>query len=538
MWHVIHSTEWRHPDEDSPLDPDNPDEDGLNYLYTPLVEWPKAENAGETPDRFELNLYRPLKTWLGKNDQARGVHTLAMQEDIDWFDGAWDPLPDEPEENNDPNLSEEERRYNRAKRLSDNIGREFYRDKRLYSDHLHRLVMDCLIVQHEGRIHIENLYRETQKVKSFYESQMTPPMPPPYYPEPPLGVLPHPWNDTTKKPGAGLGVPVQEEMKSHELALFDLFRAREQHAKALEVIKKAEQSSLENVTLGQENEARSLIRRTTGQARAYDANAEKWLGQRTRPLRKVLRPFPRGFEYDHSEEGAGRKDSRKVTPGKKKDRPLSPRLRRKPQPESPELTPVEEDEEEKEEEEEKRSTRNKGNPKGSKDPSNSTESSPTPENLKKFESTPEKMKRQGHPSRKDTGGGSRSKKRGSKKGKSEKPEWPEFPVGLQEEVDRQFLDQALAIPELKNTILFCTVLDRSKGFEEMKGIIYLIGLLPTTTIRQMKEMLTEEETGIPVGNMKLMGYGTLNIFREFEDEETREDIFQLELFVSDVTKRL
>ncbi|KAJ8071850.1 hypothetical protein OCU04_002161 [Sclerotinia nivalis] len=504
IWQMIHCTEWEHEDDSD-----------TEYYCRGDVEWPDARRPRPGPEgRFELKLYKIANTWLGKNDAVGGVDTLATQDDIDFYNGMYDELPAEPEANADKSISEAERYMNRKKREIENRARAKVRGNRLYSDTLHKLVMDCLIVQGEGRIHIKDLYRKTQRLKNFWRGTIKPDLPPPYAPEPELGELPAPWNDTTKVPGRGLGRPTLEAYESRPLGLVDLFHATEEHEKAEEIIKWSRKNPVRDVPDHEVNEALGLIIRNKKHTIKFTNALRLFGGQRQKPRFPIHRPFPDGFIYDRPGEDEGAPD-----PGAGGKQPGNP--------DQPPLPPIPEDE--------RRPTHDKGKPKGPKDFS--------------FGATPVEMKGK-NPVPLPGGGGedskekpkdkskeeSKGKSKSKSKNKDEGSTWPEFPVGLQKTLNKPFLLQTLEIPELKGTILFCTVIDKRGEAEIFKGIIYLTGLLPTTTVYQMKEMLSEKETGIPVKDMKLMGKDRLTVFREFEDEETRAAICEIEVFVYDITK--
>ncbi|KAF7863140.1 hypothetical protein EAF04_007223 [Stromatinia cepivora] len=529
VWQMIHCTEWEH-DED----PDT------EYFYRGDVEWPDARRPRPGPvGRFALKLYRIPKTWLGKNDAAGGVDTLATQDDIDFYNGIYDELPAEPEANADKEISEAERYMNRKKRDIENGARAKVRGNRLYSDTLHKLVMDCLIVQGEGRISINDLYRKTQRFKNFWRETIKPDLPPPYAPEPELGELPAPWNDTTKKPGGGLGRPTVKGYESHPLGLVDLFHATENHEKVEEIIKWSRENPPENVLDHEENEALGLIIRNRKHIIKVTNALRLFGGQRQKPRFPIPRPFPDGFTYDKPGENEEAPDP--GTGGKQpwKDSGLgvSPKKRdlRIMNPDKPPPSPIPGSE--------KRPTHDKGNPKGPRDFSFAA----TPEEMKGKKPVPlpggggedfkEKPKDK---SEEKSKGKSRNKSKSRSKSRSRSKDkgstWPEFPIGLQKTLDESFLLHALEIPELKGTILFCTVIDKQGETETFKGIIYLTGLLSTTTVHQMKGMLSKKETGIPVEDMKLMGKDRLTVFREFEDEETRAAICEIEILVYDITK--
>ncbi|CAD6447450.1 eb80d5b9-f1dd-44d8-a9d1-e3274e6b5957 [Sclerotinia trifoliorum] len=506
IWQMIHCTEWEHKDL-----PDT------EYICKGDVQWPDTKFFRPGPKgRFELKLYKVASTWLGKNDAVGGVHTLATQDDIDYYNGMYDALPAEPKANADKTISEAERQMNRKMRAIENRARATIREDRLYSDTLHKLVMDCLIVQGEARIHVKDLYRKTQRFKNFWRAKKGPELPPPYVPEPELGELPAPWDDTTRESGGGLGRPVPEGFESRPLGLFDLFKATRRYERAEEIINWSRKNPIgDDVPDHEVNEAQSLIIRNARHIIGVRNELRMFGGQRQKPNPPVPHPFPKGFIYDRPGEDKGAADpgTGVVQPGQG------------PNPDPPPPPPISGE----------RATHDKGNPKEPRDFS--------------FEATPVDMKGQ-LPVPLPGGAGAdfkekskdkskRRSKSGSKKrsrSKSKTPTWPEFPIGLQTSLNKSFLQQALEIPELKNTILFCTVIDKSGGTEMLKGIIYLTGLLPTTTVYQMKEMLSEKETGIPVKDMKLMGQDRLTVFREFEDEETRAAIYEIEICVYDITR--
>ncbi|TGO46898.1 hypothetical protein BCON_0302g00050 [Botryotinia convoluta] len=569
IWQMIHTTEW--------CQDGNP---SLAYEVDPNVEW---EGDGKCPEpgppgRFALKLYKVANTWLGLNEEVGGVHTLATQDDIDFYSGMYDALPFEPEADIDPDQPEEQKAMAKIKRKIENQARAKVRKNRLYSESLHKLVMDCLIVQGEARIHIEDLYRKTQQVKNMYQGLVTPLLPAPYSPEPDLGELPAPWNDITTKPGGGLGKPVIEEEESYPLDLFELFYATVEHERVEDVIKWARENPIETMSDYETVHARELILRNRQSFNNYMSESRRARGQRIKPQYKVPAPFPENWKHgvlpDNSRRGGPHPGLSPPSPSQQQHGAL-----RVMNPDGgPPLSVINEGDE--------RLTRNQGSPRV---PRNfSYEADATPSYLRHFESTPAHMKpaslretpeymrgptrpagyaggdfgdfggfesiritsasgegqdrpRFGsQPSMEsiDIGGGivigGAGRRRASRKKSSEKVVWPEFPLGLQEDVDKSFLLRALAIPELKDSILFCTVIEFKGKEEVLKGIIYLTGLLTTTTVYQMKEMLTEKEAGIPVKNMKLMGYDHLSVFREFEDEEERAAILEIEIFVHDV----
>ncbi|KAM0134407.1 hypothetical protein ACHAO1_005619 [Botrytis cinerea] len=556
IWQMIHTTEW--------CQDGNP---SLPYLYDPDVEWEGSRRHPEPgyPGRFALKLYKVANTWLGVNEEAGGVHTLATQDDMDYFNGAYDALPSEPETDIDPDQPEEQKAMAKKKREMENEARAKARKNHTYSDTLHKCVMDCLIVQGEARIHVEDLYRKTQQVKKLYQDLIEPLLPAPYSPEPNLGELPAPWNDTTLIPGGGLGQPMREDEESHPLYLFDLFYATEEHEKVQEVIKWARENPIVNMSDYEDVHARELIARNHASYNTYLTETRRARGQRTKPQYKVPAPFPEDWQHGVLQDNSKRRNPM-TGPSKK---PRGGLTVMNPDTRTP-LSAIGEGDE--------GPTRSKNSP--NKPKRFSYEGDSTPSYLRNFESTPDHMK---PPSRRETpeymraptipagfvgrdfggfesieitsaSGKGQSKPRsgdssmasidigegiiiggGGRKKPSEKVvEWPKFPIGLQKDVDKPFLLRALAIPELKDSILFCTVIE-FKGKEEIvKGIVYLTGLLTTTTVNQMKEMLTEKETGIPVDQMKLMGYDQLSVLREFEDEEERAAILELEIYVRDV----
>ncbi|KAF7957000.1 hypothetical protein EAE96_004322 [Botrytis aclada] len=565
IWSMIHGTEWCQDGNQS-----------LAYEVDPFIEW---EGAGRRkppgpPGRFALRLYKVANTWLGLNEDPGGVHTLATQDDIDFYNGMYDARPFEPEADIDPDLPEEQKAMAKTKREIENRARAAARENHLYSDALHKLVMDCLIVQGEARIHIEDLYRKTQEFKNAYQAVVTPVLPAPYSPEPDLGELPAPWNDITTKPGGGLGKPVVEEEETYPLDLFELFYATVEHEKAEDAIKWAQENPIRNLSGYETVHARELVKRNQASFSDYMMTTRGARGQRIKPQYKVPAPFPENWKHGILQDNSRRPGPQfgTSTPGPSQN-PLGG-LRVVNIDGRPPLSVINEGD--------KRPTHNRGSPKG---PRNfSYEADATPSYLRSFESTPEHMKPASMRAIPEymrgptvppgyvggdfggfesvlitsvTGegqGGSRlggqhsmesvdigagiviggGGKRATRKKSSEKDVWPEFPLGLQADVDKSFLLRALAIPGLKDSILFCSVFE-FKGEEDfLKGVIYLTGLLSTTTVYQMKVMLTEEETGIPLDKMMLMGHDHLSVFREFEDEEERAAILEIEIFLCDV----
>ncbi|ESZ95464.1 hypothetical protein SBOR_4118 [Sclerotinia borealis F-4128] len=655
MWQMINCTEWS--------------EDGSQqkiYHYMGDIAWEDdSEYRPGGRERFDLKLFRVPQTWLGINEEAGGVDTLATQDDINYWNGEWDEIPFDPDA--EPDESEERREARRIFNGVENNARAAFRAKRKYSDELHKLVMDCLIVQQEGRIHIEDLYETTLKFKKMWVEKVGPDQPPPYFPEPALGPLPPPWDDTTTQPGLGLGAPVPEHLQSYILPEFELFFANLEHDKAQLAREWARDNPIENVSDADDNLVAGLILRNRRHWNDYAKAMSAYQGQRARPVYEDPPPFPEGLKLgtetgdqgggeggegeggggggERGDGGGGGGDGGGGDGGEEGggggggDRPTS----RRPLHKGERQVPV-------------------PSPKKSKEPSDfdADDDDATPSYLKNFRSTPSYMRGKnplsgdtegGEPSPAgDAGGGlgglrkilsqrreeserdlrSRSRRamesegisgsglnrrrRGTgkdkdkddKKEKEEKererkrdkeirdeerrekerreqerreqerekerkrdkeirdeerrekerrekakgkhpdpdpdpdpdppPQWLTFPTGLQPSVKKPILLRALSIPELKNTIMFCTVVEKSGEKDIVRGIIYLTGLMPTTTVLQIKEMLTEEATGIPVDDMKLMGEDRLGGFREFEDDEMRGAIFAIELFVHDITK--
>ncbi|KAA8572029.1 hypothetical protein EYC84_001959 [Monilinia fructicola] len=526
IWRMIHCTEWcEDGNEEKP------------YKMRPELDWQDHEKWRiGPPGRFLLKLYAVSNTWLGLTDEGGGVHTLATQDDINYYNGEYDDLP--PGHYDYQGISDAEKTMNKRRIEIENRARAKVRDSRLYSDELHKLVMDCLIVQQESRIHVEELYRATKKFKEFWVEKAGPQAPLPYSPEPPVddAKLPPPWNDLTTEQGGGLGRPVPESIESHELGIDDLFHATveyEQAALALAVMERNRQHFVNyKVVMGQ------------------------YRGQRTRPVYQVPEAFPKGFikdanpyddDDDEDQGGGGGLGGGGGPSHPSQERQLS-------------------------------DISNRGQ-----------DSDATPDYLKDLQSTPEHMRArfsdtppelQGRVPRAagNAGGGlggfvpvgigkqrldqelgsqfrSRSSSSLPHRGSNQRRErekakaelearereikeqerlrnWPVFPIGLQKSVDKVLIARALEIPELRDTVLFCTVAER----QTVKGIIYLVGLKASTTVLQMKEMLTEKETGVPVEDMKLMGNDWLTVFREFEDEEFRSVIHGIEIFVCDITK--
>lgn len=528
------------------------------------------------PGRFTLKLYKVAKTWLGLNEEEGGVDTLATQDDIDFYNGMYDALPSEPDI--DPDQPAEQKNMAKTKRRIENNAREKIRKDRLYSEYLHKLVMDCLIVQGEARIHIKDLYRRTQRMKNKYRALIAPLLPPPYSPEPDLGELPAPWNDITTKPGGGLGKPVVEEEETYPLDLFGLFYANAEHEKVEDAIRWARENPITALSEYETVHTRELIWRNRQSFSTYMLESRSARGQRTRPQYKVPAPFPKNWKHgtiqDNSRRGGPQAN---LSPPSTREQQRG-ELRVVNPGGAPPLPAINEGDE--------RPAQNQPSPRRPR--RFSYEGDSTPSNLRDYESTPEHMKpadpretpehMRGPPRPAgyagadvgDLGGfesvritsapvegqdrrsfgaqssmesidlgegiviGGAGGRRASRTKSSEKVAWPEFPLGLQEDVDKSFLLRALAIPELKDSILLCTVIEIKGKEEVLKGIIYLPGLLNSTTIEDMKEMLTERETGIPVEHMKLMANDHLSVFREFEDEEERRAISGIEFFVYDI----
>ncbi|TGO74453.1 hypothetical protein BELL_0281g00050 [Botrytis elliptica] len=572
IWQMIHTTEW--------CQDGNP---SLAYNHEPDVIWEGERRRRQPgpPGRFELKLYKVANTWLGLNEEVGGVHTLATQDDIDFYSGLYDALPFEPEADIDPDQTEEQKAMAKKKRRIENQAREKVRQDRLYSDTLHKLVMDCLIVQGEARIHIEDLYRKTQQLKKVYQDLVPPLLPAPYSPEPALGDLPPPWNDITTQPGGGLGKPVVEEEETYPLDLFELFYATVEHEKVEDVMKWARENPIETISDYEAVHARELITRNRQSFANYMAESRRARGQRIKPQYKVPAPFPENWRHGVLQDNSRRRILQAGVSPSGPSQQQRGALRVMNPGGRPPLPVITEGDE--------RPTHNQGSPKGPRNFSYETDA--TPSHLRHFESTPEHMKPvdlretpdymrgvtrpvgyaggdfggvgdagdfgsiritsasgEGQERRPfgdqssmesiDLGGGIKiggaGRRRASRKKSSAKVDWPEFPLGLQKDVDKPFLLRALAIPELAGSILFCTVIE-VKGTEEfLKGIVYLTGLLNETTIHDMKEMLEERETGIPLKQMKLMGHDQLSVFREFEDEETRTAIGGIEIFLYDV----
>ncbi|KAI9645697.1 hypothetical protein NHQ30_006439 [Ciborinia camelliae] len=513
MWRMLHCTEW--------CEDGNPEK---LYKYMGDVAWPDDNlyRPGR-PERFVLQLYPTSKTWLNIYAAQSGqVHTLAIKDDIDFYSGMWDDVP--PDTEPDPNISEEERLMNVQKREVENRARKEFRENRLYSDVLNKLIMDCLIVQQEARIDIQEIYKVTEIIKSIESERRPPYSQPPYYPQPPLGDLPPPWNDTTKVPGAGLGVPVPETYQSRELFIDELFYAHEEHEHARLVRLWARHNPIDNVPEIDDREAISLINRNKNHYTQFIVGVRQFGGQRTRPVYQIPAAFPQGFEYGDTippgDGGGGGGDGGGGAGGGGARRP----------------------------------SHDLGNPKGPSDFSFEA----TPPYLKTFLSSASTAPPQPGsgiiPPPVGYGGGdlggfvpvdielpkyqkedTPDSQRGKEPGKRPGTLWLEFPFGLQKSVDKSLIERALRDPELKDTLLFCTVIDRSGDQDTLKGVIYLLGLTPKTTILQIKKILTEEMTGIPVRNMKLMGNDQF-IFREFEDDEERAVIRKMEIFVFDITK--
>ncbi|KAF7900727.1 uncharacterized protein EAF01_008029 [Botrytis porri] len=572
IWQMIHTTEWCQDGNSS-----------LAYSTIADLEWggdEKRRGPGP-PGRFRLKLYKVANIWLGLNEEVGGVHTLATQDDIDFYNGAYDALPSESEGEIDPDQPEEQKPMAKLKRDIENRAREQVRRDRLYSDTLHKLVMDCLIVQGEARIHVEDLYRRTLQFKKLYQDLATPMLPAPYSPEPELGELPIPWNDITTRPGGGLGLPVREEEESYPLDLFELFYATVEHEKVEEVLKFVRENPIDAMSEYETVHTRALVMRNRVSVNNYLSMSMRAQGQRTKPQYKVPAPFPENWKHAVLQDNSRRGGLFPGVPQTSLTQQQQGVLRVMNPSRGPPLSTVREGDE--------RPTHNQGSPRGPKD--FSYEADATPSYLRQFESTPEHMKPVSQretpehmrgPTRSagyaggdlggfedfgdyerikitsasgegrgrrhfgshtsmesiDIGGGivigGARGRRASRKKSSEKVVWPEFPLGLQKEVDKPFLLRALEIPELKGSILFCTVIEFKGQEEVLKGIVYLTGLLNGTTIYDMKEMLAERETGIPVKSMKLMGNDLLSVFREFEDEEERRAIHGIELFLYDL----
>ncbi|KAF7901390.1 hypothetical protein EAF00_003611 [Botryotinia globosa] len=566
IWRMMHTTEW--------CQDGNP---SLSYRAEPDMRWDGeiGHRQPGPPGRFTLKLYKVANTWLGLNEEVGGVHTLATQDDIDFYNGMYDALPFEPDI--DPDQPEEEKAMAKTKRMIENRARETIRKERLYSETLHKLVMDCLIVQGEARIHIEDLYRKTQQMKNMYQGLVAPLLPAPYSPEPDLGELPAPWNDITTKPGGGLGKPVAEEEETYPLDLFQLFYANAEHEKVEDAIEWARENPIIQMSDYEALHTHELILRNRQSLTNYMAESRRARGQRIKPQYKVPAPFPENWKHGTIEDNSRRGGPQASLSPPRASEQRRGTLRVMNPGGGPPLSAVDEGDE--------RPTHNQGNPAGPRRFSYEGYTTPsllrlygsTPENMKPVDlrETPEHMRGPARPAgyvgadvgdlggfrsiritsasgggqeghgfgtqssmeSVDLGGGiviGGAGRRASRKKSSEKVVWPEFPLGLQEDVDKPFLLRALAIPELKDSILFCTVIE-SRGKEEvLRGIVYLPGLLNSTTIYDIKEMLTERETGIPVKHMKLMGNDHLSVFREFEDDEERTVISGIEIFAYDI----
>ncbi|KAB8301494.1 hypothetical protein EYC80_003349 [Monilinia laxa] len=521
---MIHCTEWcEDGDEDKP------------YGIIPEVAWKDYKNRVGPPGRFVLKLYAVSNTWLGLTDEEGGVHTLATQDDINYYNGEYDDIP--PGHYDYKDMPEAEKNMNKRRVEIENRARARFRDSRLYSDELHKLVMDCLIVQQESRIHVEELYRATKRFKELWAEKVGLQAPLPYFPEPTVkdAKLPPPWNDLNREQGGGLGRPVPEYLESHELGVDDLFHATTQYEKAAMVRLWARRNPIDNPSDDDIRQALGVIDRNARHFITYNTTTGQYRGQRNRPVYEIPEAFPGGdfIKYDRTDEDDGYYGGGRGYGGGGGDLGH-------PSPQQKLLGIA--------------------NP----DP----DSDAIPDHLKNVQSTPEHMKaryskdtppelRGGVPKAAgDLGGGlggfvrmevekerldqelgdqlrSRSgsslphrgadQRRERKKAQAELEarerereqdeeerlrNWPVFPTGLQKSIDEALITHALELPELQNSVLFCTVTER----------------------QLMKEMLTEKETGVPVEDMKLMGNDRLTVFREFEDEELRSVICGVEIF--------
>ncbi|TGO09582.1 hypothetical protein BTUL_0161g00260 [Botrytis tulipae] len=522
IWQMMHTTEW--------CQDGNP---SLTYRAEPNMRWDGeiGHRQPGLPGRFTLKLYKVANTWLGLNEEVGGVHTLATQDDIDFYNGMYDALPFEPDI--DPDQPEEQKAMAKTKRSIENRAREAVRKDRLYSESLHKLVMDCLIVQGEARIHIEDLYRKTQQMKNMYQGLVAPLLPAPYSPEPDLGELPAPWNDTTTKPGGGLGKPVAKEEETYPLDLFQLFYANAEHEKVEDAIKWARENPIIHMSDHEALHAHELILRNRQSLTNYLAESRRARGQRIKPQYKVPAPFPENRKLQDNSRRGGPQAS--LSPPRVSGQQRGT-LRITNPGGGPPLSAIDEGDERPTPEHMRGPERPAGyvgadvGDLGGFESIRITSASGGGQEGSRFgtRSSMESV---------DLGGGiviGGAGRRASRKKSSEKVVWPEFPLGLQKDVDKPFLLRALAIPELKDSILFCTVIEFRGKEEVLRGIMYLPGLLNSTTIYDMKEMLTERETGIPVKHMKLMGNDHLSVFREFEDDEERTAVSGIEIFAYDI----
>ncbi|QSZ33495.1 hypothetical protein DSL72_005063 [Monilinia vaccinii-corymbosi] len=564
MWKLMHCIEWC--------------EDGNEakpYQWVGDVEW---DDKKQVKDRkmFQLKLYPVSSTWLGLSDKSGKVHTLATQDDIDYYNGEYDDLS--PDRYDYQGISEADQFMNRKKIGIENRRRAQFRKSRPYSDTLHKLVMDCLIVQQESRIHVDELYRKTQKFKDFWVQKVGPIAPAPYFPQPRLDLkrLPEPWNDMTREPGEGLGRPVPDIFESHKLSLDDLFHATKEYEQAAAVRQWAQDNPIEDPPEADQREALAAIERNRRHFENFQIGTRQFGGQRNRPVYQVPDAFPRGLEHDDGVPGRGRQTGSGGDDGEGGGGRGGGGAGRAGRAErggrggrggGPGNLPSEQD----------IGVRQQPPP-GREVFGGPDDSESTPDYLKNMQSTPEHMKgRLGHrltppelrsdvrrpagdaggdlgglvdmgiaPPRRRLdealAGRRRSRSKGSSRYQRQDPNkrkegrWPKFPVGLQPAVDKKLLRSALKIPELRDSIMFCTVVGHQGGEKVLKGIVYLVGLRPDTTALQIKEMLTAEETGILVDNMKLVGNDRLTVYREFEDDEPRSAMYGIELVVSDITK--
>ncbi|RAL64245.1 hypothetical protein DID88_002137 [Monilinia fructigena] len=357
----------------------------------PEVAWKddKMQRIGP-PGRFVLKLYAVSKT-ASLTDEEGGVHTLATQDDINYYNGEYDDIP--PGYYDYKDMPEAEKNMNRRRVEIENRARA-----KLSGTHGYTVM-------------------SYKTVQGIWQRKLAPSTTP-YFPEPPVedAKLPPPWNDLTKEQGGGLGRPVPEYLESHELGIDDLFHATTEYEKAAMV--------------------RLLFERHAVDSRAHEGS--------------IFQGYAPGIAGGVPKAAGIPRRTWRIRPHGNRERAARSRIRR---------------------------------------PGSGLEVVP-----------PFPQGRRSKTGKRKSTVRTRSKAKREKEDEEEGFETgPYSPSGCKKSVDKALITCALEIPELQNSVLFCTVAER----RFVKGIIYLVGLAPSTTVLQIKQMLTEKETGVPVEDIEV-----------------------------------